>query len=79
MAKEMTDRQRERKPPTTQSAGAVYGLGLVGALVWYWRRADGPKGHLLGGLKAFVWPAFLVYEAFKALDGLRVRNENESA
>jgi hypothetical protein len=33
----------------------------------------------VGGLKAFIWPAFLVYEAFKALDGLTARDESESA
>jgi hypothetical protein len=45
----------------------VYGLGLIGALVWYWRQAEGPGAHLTGVLKATVWPAFLVYEVFKAL------------
>lgn len=45
----------------------MYGLGLIGALIWYWRQADSPGGRALGVLKAFVWPAFLVYEALDAL------------
>jgi hypothetical protein len=30
-------------------------------------QADGFWGHVLGVLKAVVWPAFLVYRAFKGL------------
>ena len=42
--------------------GAVYGLGLIGAAVWYWQQADGLGGHLVGLLKALVWPALVVYD-----------------
>ena len=48
---------------------AVYGMGLIGALVWTWQQANGLGEHLVGILKSFVWPAFLVYDAFKALHG----------
>jgi hypothetical protein len=41
---------------------AVYALGLIGALVYYIRAADGFWDGVLGVLKAFVWPAFLVYD-----------------
>jgi hypothetical protein len=51
---------------TTQASDYVSGLGLIGALCWYWQNTDG-SGRVLGVLKAIVWPAFLVYEAFKAL------------
>ncbi|WP_027344947.1 hypothetical protein [Hamadaea tsunoensis] len=47
--------------------GAVYGLGLIGALIYYIQQADGFWSGVVGVLKALVWPAFLVYEAFKAL------------
>jgi hypothetical protein len=47
--------------------GAVYGLGFIGAFVRFWQVADGFGEHLVGVLKAFVWPAFLVYDALKAL------------
>jgi hypothetical protein len=47
--------------------GAVYGLGLIGAIVFYWSNASTLVEFLLGFLKALVWPAFLVYEAFSAL------------
>ncbi|HMK12738.1 MAG TPA: hypothetical protein VK461_14195 [Acidimicrobiales bacterium] len=48
------------------SGGAVYGLGMIGALVWFWQQADGTGERAVAVLKAIVWPAFLVYEAFKA-------------
>lgn len=45
--------------------GAVYGLGLIGAAVYYISHAVGFWAGVTGLLKAFVWPAFLVYEALK--------------
>ena len=48
-------------------SGAVYGLGLIGAAVFYISTATGFWMGVLGFLKALVWPAFLVYEAFKQL------------
>lgn len=46
---------------------AVYGLGLVGAAVYFLSTATGFWLGVLGLLKALVWPAFLVYEALKFL------------
>jgi hypothetical protein len=47
--------------------GAVYGLGLIGAVVYYISTATGFWMGFIGFLKALVWPAFLVYEALKAV------------
>jgi hypothetical protein len=47
----------------------VYGLGAIGAIVFYWKRADSGGDRALAVLKGLVWPAFLVYEAFTALSG----------
>jgi hypothetical protein len=46
-------------------SGAIYGLGLVGAAVYFISYATSFWMGVLGILKAIVWPAFLVYEAFK--------------
>jgi hypothetical protein len=64
----VADERRKRTSPTSSGGEIVYAIGLVGALVWYWQQADGTAEHMVGVLKAFVWPAFLVYEAFKALN-----------
>jgi len=49
------------------SSGAVYGLGLIGAAVYYISHAVGFWAGVVGFLKALVWPGFLVYEALKFL------------
>jgi hypothetical protein len=49
------------------SSGAVYGLGLIGAAIFFISQATSFWLGVVGFLKALVWPAFLVYEAFKFL------------
>jgi len=49
------------------SGGSLYCVGFVGALVYYIANATGFWMGVVGILKALVWPAFLVYEAMKAL------------
>ncbi len=47
--------------------GAFYGLGFIGAAVYYISSASTFWMGVLGLLKAIVWPAFLVYELLKFL------------
>lgn len=47
--------------------GAVYGLGFIGAAIYYISTATGFWIGVLGVLKAIVWPAFLVFELLKYL------------
>jgi hypothetical protein len=47
--------------------GAVYGMGMIGAAIYFISHAVGFWMGVVGFLKALVWPAFLVYEAFKHL------------
>lgn len=49
------------------SDSAVYGLGLIGAVVYYISTASGFGEGLLGLLKALVWPAFVVFELMESL------------
>jgi len=50
------------------ASSAVYGLGLIGACVYYIGHATTFWLGVLGFLKAIVWPAMLVYEAMKYLN-----------
>ena len=50
------------------SSEAVYGLGLIGAWVYYIGRATSPQQRVLGFFKGLFWPAFLVYELLEYLD-----------
>jgi hypothetical protein len=49
------------------TGGALYGLGFLGALVYYLTTATTLLGGVLGILKAIIWPAFLVYGVLKFL------------
>lgn len=74
---ETLSQRRGGKPPATHGGSAVYGLGLIGALVWYWRQAEDPGEYAIGLLKALVWPAFLVYRAFEVLHRMKVQGSAE--
>lgn len=43
-------------------SGAIYGLGFIGAAVYYIQGADTFWAGAIGLVKAAVWPAFLVYK-----------------
>lgn len=45
----------------------VYGMGFVGALVYFIAQASSFWTGIVGVFKAIFWPGFLVYEALKAL------------
>ncbi len=47
--------------------GAIYGLGFVGALVYYISTATGFWNGVWGVIKALAWPAFLIYELLRYL------------
>ena len=49
--------------------GAAYGLGLIGALVYFIQSAHSFWDGLYGVFQAIFWPAYLVYEL---LDWLKV-------
>ncbi len=46
---------------------AVYGLGIIGAAIYFLQTATGFWIGVLGLLKAIVWPAILVYEVLKTI------------
>lgn len=45
----------------------VYGLGFIGAAVYFIQHAVGFWMGVLGFLKALVWPVFLVYKLLEFL------------
>jgi len=51
----------------TASCGAIYGLGLIGAAIYFIAQATSFWTGVLGFLKAIIWPAIMVYELFKHL------------
>lgn len=59
-------REQVRKVVYQQSS-AVYGMGFIGAAVYYIQHATGFGVGLLGILKALFWPAMLIYKALEYL------------
>lgn len=47
--------------------GAIYGIGIFGAWVYFFQRADQATDYLLAVLQGLFWPAWMVYEGFAAL------------
>ncbi len=58
---------KEKVNQCTPASGAVYGLGLIGAAIYFIGTATSFWMGVLGFLKAIVWPVFLVLAAFKEL------------
>ncbi|MCW8965084.1 MAG: hypothetical protein OQK82_00140 [Candidatus Pacearchaeota archaeon] len=54
---------KDKNYNNNSGCGAVYGLGLIGALIYYIQTADSFWVGILGILKAIVWPAILIYKA----------------
>ena len=47
-----------------RGGGAVYGLGFIGAAIYFISHSVTFWGGVLGFLKAIVWPVFLVLKLF---------------
>jgi hypothetical protein len=47
------------------ASGGIYGLGFIGAAVYFIGHAASFGAGVVGFLKALVWPAFLVHALFE--------------
>jgi hypothetical protein len=48
-------------------AGAIYGLGIFGAWVWFFQQADTFWQFVWAFFQGIFWPAFMVYDVFRVL------------
>jgi len=48
-------------------SGAIYGLGIVGAAIYFIQTATSFWMGAWGLVKAFLWPAFLIFDLMKFL------------
>ncbi len=51
----------------SNGGGCLWFLGFVGAMVYFMSTATGFWGVILGILKSFVWPVFLVHGLLRFL------------
>ena len=57
----------QTKNRIANQSSAVYGMALIGALIYYVQHATTFWMGVVGVLKAMVWPAFLVYNLMESL------------
>jgi len=48
-------------------SGALYGIGMIGALIYFLRHATDFFSALIGIVKAVFWPAVIVYKVLEIL------------
>ncbi len=48
-------------------SGALYGLGVIGALIYFLQHATTFLTGLIGIVKAIFWPAVIVYKVLEIL------------
>ena len=69
-AEEPTAGGSSKRSPRNQAmaggGGGVYGLGLIGASIYFFRSAETRRDYVLAIPKGIVWPAVLVYDLLKA-------------
>ena len=58
-----------RQGGASSGGGAVYGLGMIGAVAYFFGSAESGRDYILAGPKAVLWPALIVYKLLKNLDG----------
>jgi hypothetical protein len=55
------------KASCAAGGGAIYGLGIFGAWVWFFSQADTFWEFILAFFQGIFWPAWMVYEVFQTL------------
>lgn len=64
--------QEVQPPAKTEIRGggvdAVYGIGMIGAWVYYFKRAETTEARIKAFFKGLVWPAFVVYDLLVLLE-----------
>jgi hypothetical protein len=58
----------EIKKTIYHQSGAVYGLGFIGAAIYFIMNASGFWMGVVGILKAIVWPAIVVFKMLEVLN-----------
>ena len=48
-------------------SGALYGIGVIGALIYFLQHATTFVSVLVGIIKALFWPALVVYKVLEML------------
>ena len=69
--KKLLEECGKKKPSSTShgTAGALYFVGFIGSLVYWWQAAGNFGAVVTGLLKSSVWPSYVVYELLESFYG----------
>jgi hypothetical protein len=68
MANEKSATKQVKTIVNNNGSGAIYGIGVLGALVYYLQNATSFWEGLIGIFKAIFWPGVILYEVLKILN-----------
>ena len=57
----------QTKKIVNNASNPIYGLGFIGALIYFLQTATGFWNGAFGIIKAILWPAFLIYKLLEFL------------
>jgi hypothetical protein len=63
--------QEQQKPVVHGSGGGadvLYSIGVIGAWVYYFKRAETTEARVKAFFKGLVWPAFVVHDLLVLLE-----------
>jgi hypothetical protein len=69
-AKDCKDWDSRGSKSTHGTAGALYFVGFIGSLVYWWQAAQNFGAVITGLLKSLVWPAYIVYKLLESFYGV---------
>lgn len=67
MAKEVQEKKCCSNKNWNTGNGAVYGMGFIGALIYFIQHATTFWEGVIGVFKAIFWPGFLIYRLLELL------------
>lgn len=67
--KQMCKESPKHSSASHGTAGALYFVGFIGAVVYWMQAAVGFGAVVTGFLKALVWPAYIVYKLLESFYG----------
>lgn len=61
----MTNGKEANHMKNNAGSGAIYGLGILGALVYFIQHATSFWGGIIGIIEAIFWPGVVVYKVLE--------------
>ena len=64
----MTKEKEDKTMKNHAGSGAIYGLGVIGALLYFIQHATSFLDGIVGVIQAVFWPAVVLYKVLEMLN-----------